>query len=402
MSYSVEVYLNNRKQTLTVEADRKEQVPAAVFEKIGNRATILSITPVKTRKGISIGRKKVSPKDMEITCRQLNALLSSGIPMLDAVKTLKEQVENKKIRTALTEVEKDIRTGLSFAQSLKKHPQVFDSIFCGVIEAAEESGKIEEALDWLAGSFRKEQDLKSKMRQALAYPVIVVIMAAVVTIGLFAFVVPKFIALLTEGGLPIPFFTQVMMFIAQHFLAIAAGLTGLGLAVAGLIRFFCNRSKNFATSLEKKKLKIPFFGKVTIFLNLSRIFWVMGMLLRTGTSPVRTLDILIKSTKFITLQEELETAKLSLKEGNFFSDAFENSCWIRHLENRMIRLGEQSGSLDTMATYAADLLEKEADALLNRLPTIMETSVVVFVGGIVLVVMLSLFLPIASIYQTVM
>jgi type II secretory pathway component PulF len=127
----------------------------------------------------------------------------------------------------------------------------------------------------------------------------------------------------------------------------------------------------------------------------------MGMLLRTGINTVRVLDILSESTKYITLKEDLARTKVLIKEGNRFSDGFKNSFWVRHMENNMLSLGETSGRLDSMSNYIAGLLEKEVDSLLARMPTILETVVVVIAGGMVLVVMLALMLPMVSMYQLV-
>jgi general secretion pathway protein F len=127
----------------------------------------------------------------------------------------------------------------------------------------------------------------------------------------------------------------------------------------------------------------------------------MGMLLRTGVNTVRVLDILAESTKYITLKEDLARTKVLIKEGNRFSDGFKNSFWVRHMENNMLALGETSGRLDSMASHVAELLEKEVDSLLARMPTILETSVVVIAGGLILMVMLAVMLPMVSMYQLV-
>jgi type IV pilus assembly protein PilC len=399
--YTVEIFASNKKQILNVEADKKEQVPKRIFEEMGlDKAAILKISPVMARKQI-ISEKKAPSRDMEMFCRQLHSLISSGIPMLESIIILKVQSENPGLRKALAKIETNVRSGLSFADSLTDFPHIFDSIFCGVMKAAEETGKIEESLAWLADSFKKEQEHKTKMRQALSYPTIVLVMTLCLTIGLFTFVVPKFTDMLIDGGIPIPFFTRMLMTFSDNFPMILAITAGLIIALTIGVKFFSQRHVEFARFIEKRKLSIPVFGKITMYLYLSKMFWIMGMLLRTGINTVRVLDILAESTKYITLKEDLARTKVLIKEGNRFSDGFKNSFWVRHMENNMLSLGETSGRLDSMSNYIAGLLEKEVDSLLARMPTILETVVVVIAGGMVLVVMLALMLPMVSMYQLV-
>jgi type II secretory pathway component PulF len=401
MNYAVEIFASNKTQILNVEADNKEQVPKMIFEEMGLDATIVDISLIKERKQRLFAKKKVAPKHMEMFCRQLHTLISSGMPLLESISTLKMQAEDGLLKKVLSKVETDVKKGLSLADSMKAFPHVFDSVFCGVIKAAEETGKLEESLAWLADSFKKEQATKTKMRQALTYPAIVLVMTVALTIGLFTFVVPKFTELLISGGIPIPFFTRMLMTFSDNFPMILAVIVGLIIAFTIGTKLAARRFAKFARFIEKRKLSIPVFGKITMYLYLSKMFWIMGMLLRTGVNTVRVLDILAESTKYITLKEDLARTKVSIKEGNRFSDGFKNSFWVRHMENNMLALGETSGRLDSMASHVAELLEKEVDSLLARMPTILETSVVVIAGGLILMVMLAVMLPMVSMYQLV-
>ena len=401
MNYAVEIFASNKTQILNVEADNKEQVPKIIFEEMGLNTTIVDISLIKERKQRLFAKKKVAPKHMEMFCRQLHTLISSGMPLLESIFTLKMQAEDGLLKKVLSKVETDVRKGLSLGDSLRAFPNVFDSVFCGVMKAAEETGKLEESLAWLADSFKKEQATKTKMRQALSYPTIVLVMTLCLTIGLFTFVVPKFTDMLIDGGIPIPFFTRMLMTFSDNFPMILAVIVGLIIALTIGTKLAARRFAKFARFIEKRKLSIPVFGKITMYLYLSKMFWIMGMLLRTGINTVRVLDILAESTKYITLKEDLARTKVLIKEGNRFSDGFKNSFWVRHMENNMLALGETSGRLDSMASHVAELLEKEVDSLLARMPTILETSVVVIAGGLILMVMLAVMLPMVSMYQLV-
>jgi type II secretory pathway component PulF len=265
MNYAVEIFASNKTQILNVEADNKEQVPKIIFEEMGLDATIVDISLIKERKQRLFAKKKVAPKHMEMFCRQLHTLISSGMPLLESISTLKMQAEDGLLKKVLSKVETDVKKGLSLADSMKAFPHVFDSVFCGAIKAAEETGKLEESLAWLADSFKKEQATKTKMRQALTYPAIVLVMTVALTIGLFTFVVPKFTELLISGGIPIPFFTRMLMTFSDNFPMILAVIVGLIIALTIGTKLAARRFAKFARFIEKRKLSIPVFGKITMY-----------------------------------------------------------------------------------------------------------------------------------------
>lgn len=407
MVFQVKAYVSNNYRVFTIEADDEKQVPAILFERTGiEQTTILSVNPLIEIKRKKIfhepKNKRIGPKEMEMFCRQLHALISSGMPLLESINILAgEQTINKKVKNALDDITVNIRSGFSFASALKGHPDIFDTSFCSTIAAAEETGHLEDALEWLADAYQRKQDFNGKMRQILIYPAIVVGLAVIITMGLFLFVIPKFTTLLTEGGVPIPTLTRIMITISRNFHWILLSLGIIGIIIFIIAKTVIAKNEDLIRKLELKMLKIPVIGRIVMFLNTSRLYWVMAMLLRTGVDMLKTMDILIESTNFITLKDDLITAKSSLERGKLLTESLENSEWIRSLELRMLYIGERSGNLDQMAEHAADLLEKETDIILGQLPSIIEVFTVIMVGIGVLLVILSMFLPIVDVYQTI-
>lgn len=403
MVFLVEAYVNNRRQTFTIEAESVRDVPELLFERTGaGRTTILNITSVRTgvRTAARIRHGGVGRKELELFCRQLQAMLIAGMTLLESLKTLEEQTTNRKLKHVLADISANVRSGFSFASSLKGHPGTFSPFFCSMVESAEESGRLEETLARLADVLRREQEFRGKLKQTMTYPAIVLCLAVAVMIGLFIFVVPKFTTLLAANDIPLPLLTKIMMIIASHFFWIASGMVALVVGAIVALRSV-RKDENISVRVETLLLRLPVFGRIVCCLNMAQILWMLAMLLRTGVSLLRSLDILAGATSYASLKREIALARLAVEKGNSLSAGFQESVWLPPVERQMMAVGERSGNLDRMVEHAATLLEKEADLLLGRLPSIMEAGITVAVGAGVLVVMLSLFLPIVSVYQTV-
>ncbi|GEA15417.1 secretion system protein [Moorella sp. E308F] len=404
MVFLVEAYVNNRRQTFTIEAENAKEVPELLFERTGaGRTTILSVTPVRAARHAAaarLRRGRVGPKELELFCRQLQAMLSAGMTLLESLKTLEEQTASRKLKHALNDIAANVRSGFSFASSLKGHPDIFNPLFCSMVETAEESGRLEETLLRLADVLRRDQEFKGKLKQAMAYPLVVLSLAAAVVTGLFTFVVPKFTTLLAANDVPLPLLTRFMMAVAGHFVWIAAGAAAIAAGAAAAWRSV-RKNENVSARVEALLLRVPVFGRIVCYLNLSQILWTLATLLRTGVNLVRSLDILAGATSYASLKREIALARLAVEKGDTLSAGFQGSMWLPPVERQMMAVGERSGNLDRMVEHAAGLLEKEAEMILGRIPSLMEAGITIAVGVGVLVVMLSLFLPIVSMYQTV-
>lgn len=400
MTYKVKAYYMRKIRTFTVEAENEKDAVEKTYEKIGaQRITILSIAADNRSRNKAKFSGKVKPKELELFCRQMHALISSGITVLEAIETLSDR-ENKKMSAVLKEAADNIRAGFSLSSSLGGYPDVFDTVFLNTIRAAEESGSLENALLWLADNYKRADEFRRKLRQAITYPSIVVIFAFIVTIGLFTFVVPKFAEMLTQGGIKIPLITQIMLYISSHFIFFVLGFTAFLFLLFLLFKALKKNEKIFA-QIELKFLHVPVIGKIFRLMNLSKIFWVLALLVRSGIQIDYALDILKNLTGFISLRQELENAKITVQKGGTLSSGLADSKWIPPAEIKMIVVGEQSGNLEKMAEQAASLLDTETDILLGKLPPLVETLTTILVGVGVLIVLLSLFLPMIATYQTV-
>lgn len=403
MVYLVKAYVANKQRNYIIEADNIKEIPALLYEKTGaTRTTILSITPLvryKTKTGIAKG-KKVKKQDLELFCRQMQVLLNSGITALESLEILADQVENKRFKSILKEIAENVRAGFSISASMAAYPQVFSPMFINSIKAAEEAGTLAETLGHLADTLKKEAELTSKIIQAATYPTIVAVFALLITIGLFLFVVPKFTKALVEGGLKLPLITRIMIGISQNFIFIIITFFAIVFAGITLLKFL-RKNEALFSKIEIFFLKIPMVGKISKYTVLSRFFWTLSMLIRTGVTITESLDILAESTSFYSFRNEVYLAKHQVEKGDTLSSGFNGSSWVSQMFVKLISVGEQSGKLDKMAEQCSVIIEKQLDSILAKLPSFLEVSTTIVVGVGVLVVLLSLFLPYASIFETV-
>lgn len=403
MVYLVKAYVGNKQRNYLIEANSIKEIPELLYEKTGaTRTTILNITPLtryKT-KAVTAKKGKIKKQDLELFCRQMQVLLNSGITVLESLEILADQTENKKLKTALKEIAENVKAGFSLSASMAGYPHLFNSMFVNSIKAAEESGTLPETLGYIADTLKKEAELSLKIIQAITYPAIVTLFAILVTLGLFLFVVPKFTKALTESGLKLPLITRIILAISQNFIFIIIGFLALifilltGLKIA-------RRNEPLFAKIELFFIRIPVIGRISKYSTLSRFFWTFSILTKTGITVTESLDILAESTPFYSFRNEVYLARNQVEKGDTIASGFSGSAWINQMLAKLIAVGERSGRLDKMLEHCSLLMDKQLDAILAKLPSFLEVSTTIAVGVGVMIVLLSLFLPYASVFEMV-
>lgn len=402
MFYKVTIYVSDTPREVAVEAASAEEAAARVKRQVGEeRAVVVRVAPAKKR--LTAGLKlfgRVGPRDLELLCRNLLVLIQSGITTLEAIEMAAMQSGKKALRRALELAAANIREGFPLKDAFRGSPDVFPEVFCQVIEASEEAGALEEGLNSLVAHFEREARFKEKLRQAMAYPMVVAGLAVVVALGLFLFVVPKFVGLLTEANVPLPLPTRLMIAFSSHawqVMGCAAAAAFVGVKAVKTAW----RSQAARLRLERVLARVPFLGVLLTRTAASRVCRTFALLLRVGVPVVQALETAEKTCPLASLQRELKVVRSVVRGGGSLAGALQRCRWLPRTAGRMAAVGEKSGSLPEMLERAASLFDVETDALMQRLPLLAEGGMVVCVGGLVLFVLLSLFLPMFSMYQTV-
>ncbi|ARK31596.1 type II secretion system F family protein [Halalkalibacter krulwichiae] len=346
---------------------------------------------------ITLG-KPVKNQDFVVFCRQLATLLKAGTTITEAINILSDQVTSKRFKEVLNDVYFHIRSGTPFSEACEKHPKVFDKVFINMVRAGETSGDLENVLERLATFYEKERRVREKVKSAMMYPIAVSIIAIGVVITLLTVVLPNLLANLTSMGGDIPLPTQLVMgasdFLIQRWYIVMLLVTVLILAFISI-----KRNQTGKYMLDYAKLKIPIFGLLAQKTILARVTRTMASLFSSSVPVLQTLTMSAEISDNEVVKKVLHDSKESLRAGESLSGPLSESWVFPKLVSHMVKVGEESGQLDTMLEKVADFYEEEVEQMASRLSAIMEPLMIVVLGLIVGTIVLAAILPMFSIYD---
>lgn len=357
-------------------------VPIDVQEQIGDGGILSKVT----------GR--ITTKDKVVFTRQLATLIGAGLPLSQSLHTVMEQTENKQLQSVIQEVSSAVEGGKSLSDSFAEHPKVFNEVFISLLRAGELSGTLDEALQRIASQQEKDAAVVSKIRGALTYPIIVL----VVIFGVMAFmlftVVPQVEKLYKDLGKELPWITQIMVNTANfliHFWWLAIIIAGIGIYF--LIQYL--RTESGIRFMDTFKLKVPVFGKMFVKLYMARFARTGQTLLSTGVSMLDMLKVTSHAVNNTLIEESIKRAAEKVQGGKALSTALEVEEVIAPLVPQMIKIGEQSGKIDEMLGKVAQVYEDELDEEIRTISTAIEPILMVVLavvaGGMVGAVLLPIY-----------
>jgi type IV pilus assembly protein PilC len=360
---------------------------------------VISIVPVR-KKMFKGGDKKIKLDDLVIFSRQLVTMIDAGIPVVQALGILAEQIENGNFKTIISTIRQDIEGGMSFCDALGKHPAVFSELYINMARAGEASGMLDEVLDRLATYLEKTAALTRKVQSSLVYPAVVISISIAITAFLLLKVVPTFKGIfdMLGGELPLP--TRILIgasdLLRQSFLLIVVGLVVFSVAFKKYISTEKGRY-NFDT----QKLKMPVLGPLLLKVAVAKFSRTFSTLVKSGVSVLNALDIVAKTAGNKVIEETVLNCRTSVRDGEPISRPLTKSGIFPPMVCRMIGIGEQTGQLEKMLTKIADFYDEQVDAAVAGLTSIIEPMVILFLGVVVGGIVVSLFLPIFKITQLI-
>lgn len=400
MTYTVTAFLDNAKKDFSIEADSPREATTKTIDKYGESR--LLVVRVKAQKSLEISFfDKVKPRDLEFFCRQFYALLSAGVTPMEALSTIgQETAEKKFFSDALQAVADSVRDGKSLSSSFKLRPKVFPMLLCNMVAAAEESGSLDQTMDMLAKYYAKQSAFTDKIKSAISYPSLVAGMALLEIFFLFTFVVPRFTSILTSANIPLPKITLFVLAFSSHAYIIFPGVFFVILATIFAFKRL-TKNEDIKCVFERLLMKIPLIGKLIVMSAASYTCRTMSLMTAVGVQAMQMLSLTEKIAGFATMKRDIRSAQDKIRNGQTIRDAFNGSKWFPPIALKMISVGESSGKLDVMLGYAAETFESQLDVLMEKLPTFAEVVLMVLIGGVVLVVLLSIYLPIFSMYKAI-
>ncbi|MCX7928035.1 MAG: type II secretion system F family protein [Candidatus Omnitrophica bacterium] len=388
---------NGRSVIGVIEATNEQEAVVALQNKM---LVVISIKSIKT-KGIKTATKgKIKLDDLVVFSRQLATMIDSGIPLVQALGILSEQVENKSLREVVVTCRQDIEAGMSFCDALSKHPAVFSELFINMSRAGEASGMLDEVLDRLATYLEKSAALQRKIQSSLIYPAVVVSMAILITTVLLLKVVPTFegIFAMLGGTLPLP--TRILIGISKifrrYFLFVVVGFV-----VGGYIfRRYVDTPKG-RYKFDQYLLKLPILGELFQKVAVAKFARTFSTLVKSGVSVLNALEIVAKTSGNKVIEEAINNARTAVRQGESISEPLSRSKVFPPIVCRMVGVGEQTGQLEKMLSKIADFYDEQVDAAVAGLTSLIEPLVIAFLGIVIGGIVIALFLPIFKITELI-
>ena len=338
-------------------------------------------------------KPRLKRQDLNIFTRQLWTLQKAGLPLLTGLSSLREQASNETFRKVVVQLIHELEAGSSFSTALANQSHIFEPVFVHMVRAGEASGKLDEIFYELSEMGEFEARTKDKIRSATIYPIITLCSLTVAFAVVTTFVVPKFTSVFSAHGKDMPLPTQVLLginnLIRYHWMEAIAAIA----VTIFLFRLYISRPGG-RFQYDYFKLKVPVIGKLTFFLQMSRFSKILSELLKTGVPILQSLQLVSDTIKNSVITKGVIAVQHSVNEGKGMSIAMKQTRLFTPMVVQMVEVGEQSGRTDELLNYVAAYYEDQANLMIKNFSTLIEPILLFFLGGMVLLLALGVFLPV--------
>ena len=383
--------------TATLEAKDKTSLVDLLRKK---GLIIISVEEAKGKVLAATTKTKIKMEDLVVFSRQLATMVDSGIPLVQALDVLAEQIQKPGFRAVVAGLRDNIETGSSLSEALSHHPKIFSTLFVNMVRAGESSGMLDDILERLADYLEKTSALQRKVRSSFIYPGLVISMAIIITSILIFKVVPTFKGIFDTLGGELPMLTQMLIAFSNlarrgaHFLL--AGLFLLGFIFSRAIRTEKGRMR-----FDKTLLKLPIVGVLLRKVAIARFARTLSTLAKSGVPILNSLEIVSKTSGNKVIEVAVDQVRTNIREGENIAEPLTRSGVFPPMVTRMIAVGEQTGELEKMLSKVADFYESEVDVAVNGLTSLIEPIIIAFLGVVVGGIVAAMFLPIFKITELI-
>jgi type IV pilus assembly protein PilC len=380
-----------------IEAESKQ----AVLSQLKARGLIvLDIADKHSSREIELGfLKRVKVSELAVFSRQLSTMINSGLSVLRALYVLEEQTESKFLKETVSAVRKDVEAGASMSDAMERHPKVFNPLFVAMVRAGEAGGLLEESLMRVADQLEKDASLRRQIRSAMIYPTMVITFAVVVMLALVAFLVPVFEGVFKQFGGELPAITKVSVFMSKvvthYWYALFAGTA---LVVFAFLQW--KKSSLGRPQWDRFRLRVPMkIGTIVQQVAVARWSRTLASLTSAGVPLLLALDITGKTGGNIVVEEAMEGVIANVKRGGNISEPLSKATVFPTMVTHMVGVGEETGALDHMLAKIADFYEDQVEASVKALTSIMEPVMIIVIGSIVGFIIISMYMPMFTMYN---
>jgi type II secretion system protein F len=345
-------------------------------------------------------KRKIRPDDVAIFTRQLGDLLKAGVPINRALGTLAQQTANKELSETIGEISREVSAGKAFHEAFARYPTIFSHLYVSMVKAGETGGFLEDVLHRLAGFIEKDQELRSRVRAALAYPILLVTIGFCAVAFLMVYFIPKFSEIFRKMGGNLPAPTQIVMaisyFLRDYWFAFGAGLLALFATWKRVSETAAGRA-----AIDRVRLRFPLFGDIVKKNAISRFARTLGTLLKSGVPILSALQIAKESMGNVILMRDIDEASAGVKQGRSLAELLRKSRTFPVMVIDMIAVGEEGGNLDEVLVNIADTFDRQVDRAVKVFVTLFEPALLLVMACIVGFIVVSMLLPVFTLSSMV-
>ncbi|MCK5785236.1 MAG: type II secretion system F family protein [Candidatus Sabulitectum sp.] len=342
----------------------------------------------------------VKSKELSTFTRQFSVMINAGLPLVGCLQILGRQQENKIFKNMIVEVTNDVEKGGTLAESLGRHKKVFTELYVNMVAAGEQGGILDTILSRLADYLEAAASLQSKIKSAMMYPVIVLIVVLVATLAMLLFVIPIFEKMFEDMGGELPTITQIVVdmsdFVQNYVIFILLGIGGIIFAYNAYYK-----TNSGQKVIDTIKLSLPVFGPINRKMSIARFTRTLGTLTSSGVAILDGLNITAKTAGNRVISDAIMKARVSISGGENIAGPLEESRVFPTMVTQMIAVGEETGGLDEMLVKVADFYDEEVNVLVDGMASTIEPIMIVFLGGFVGFLVIAMYMPIFDMIQQV-
>lgn len=395
-TYKYKTTINGKVQAGEIEAENEQGALAKLKQK---NIKVDSVRKKSESAFLGPKKQKITERDIVIFTRQFSTMVDAGLPLVQCLEILGRGADNKTFGEAITKVKTDIESGANLSDALRRHPKIFDSLYCNLVEAGEAGGILDTILSRLAAYIEKAMALKKKVKAAMVYPGAIVTVAFVVVAFLMVFVIPTFATMFERGGAELPGPTAIVMGISNFFTNQWYFIFG------GPVLFFFLFKRVYATErgnieIDRLVLKLPVFGILIKKVSTAKFSRTLGTLISSGVPLIEAMDICARTAGNKIIEIAILNTIEAIKEGETIAAPLARENVFPAMVIQMIDVGESAGALDAMLTKIADFYDEEVDTAVEGLTALLEPMLMVFLGCVVGFIVVAMYLPIFKMGET--
>ncbi len=351
-----------------------------------------TVTHIEEKQEHRLFQKKIPNKELAFFCRQLSSMIRTGVPIIQAINLVEAQVKNKKLKEISGLVTNDLLNGENLSKAFQKHGRFFPPLFINMLFASEESGELDHVLDLLADSFQSTHQVTGKVKAAFAYPIVIIIFANIVSLGLILYALPTFLTMFENSKAELPIITKILLLIHN-------GLMNYGLILLILLVLLVLMGMKLMSNPTVRKwvdfqlIKIPFVGKLVTDVMVYRFSQCVHDLFKSGISIDRSLDITAKIISNKYFSNEISDISEEIRSGVEFGSALEKRTIFPSILVSMVKVGEETGDLDQLLDDLANYTKSELELKVNQMTSLIEPFLLIVIGLMVGSIIIGILLP---------